>query len=258
MLTKSGREQPPDSMQHIQNSNINYFWRFTMEEVVSNTDRAGQSTGTVANDGTAQNNRLVPKTQILSHRRKMNGTARRITTLIRDIEKIRAKLSNKTNRLSLAERRLLNTRLLNLEFEFEVTRDAYREESKEVRNLSHINNTVTRKRLADYRAERRLMSRVRSFTDDVMASIDTEVMGVAVEPRITSQIAEVVLHGDRDKFDEVLSALVRENKPKLWKEMVRFEAVKRAVFRNVWETYESVDIVLGERYGSSTSGEERK
>ena len=212
---------------------------------------ANDSTGTPVNDGQLTNDatgqdsvRRIPAARIASLRRKKQGAAKRIKTRQRDLMVLQEKLHSKAHKLSLSERRDIRHSILSVELELEQARDEKREKDAALREALKHNNQLKKRKLVNHRAERRLMSRVPSFTEDVRTSIEAEV-GLATMGGGSSQSIEaIVLDSDSEKFELVLSSLLKENKPQLWKEMNRFESVKKAVFRNIWNEYERKDIVV--------------
>lgn len=200
--------------------------------------------------------RRIPNARIISLRRKMQGAEKRIATRERNLKTLRSKLSSKIQKLTLAERRDVRRSILELEFELERARDEYRVYAGSLRSTLRNNNEIVRRRLADHRAERRLMSRVPSFTADVQSSIHTERWVAATGNGSADRIETIVLSSDWDRFEKVLSDLLKEHKPALWRNISRFDSVKMAVLRNIWKEYERKDIVVTIGEDSTTSSDE--
>lgn len=208
------------------------------------------NTGSPTNGGQSNNNtdvqntvRLIPSARVVALRRKMQGAESRIETRERDLEVLQSKLDSKILKLTLAERRDVRRSILELEFELEQARDQYRVYARSLRSALHNNNKIAGRRLADHRAMRRLMSRVPPFTEQIRRGIHQQTWYAAVGDGCSETVEAILLCSDRSKFDSALTTLVEEKQPRLLQEIRRFETVKNAVYRNIWEIYKDRDIV---------------
>lgn len=187
--------------------------------------------------------RLIPSARVVALRRKMQGADKRIATRERDLVALRSKLGNKTRKLTQAERRDVRRSVLDLEYQLEQAKDEYRVNARLLRSALRHNNNISHRRLADHRAERRLMSRVPSFTEQIRRGIHEQTWYASVGDGCSETVEAILLCSDRAKFDSALTTLVEEKDSRLLQEISRFESVKNAVYRNIWEIYKERDIV---------------